>query len=284
MTISRRTVSGGFWIGVPILLLLSVGLIDGRTVVEKIAQRLFSPLGLVWIGLAFQFRAALVRRHTSAMALSFALWLVLTLSGNGLLIGTLIDRQEQPYLAIDPFREPPYDALIVLGGGATQGANGRSQVNSAGDRIVLAAQLYRAGQARRIICTGQRVLAIDPDQPDPAEQGQAILTALGVPEGAIVHSGGTNTSEEFVRIAEVLQPGERVGLVTSAWHMPRAQRLALKQGLQVHPVPADFQGAPPQADRPFTLGAVVMGCIPDAEALLTAARWEKEQLARLVGR
>lgn len=284
MTISRRALSGGVWIGVPIVLLLCVGLLDGRAVVEKIVQRLVSPVGLLWIGLAFQSRAALARRHASAAVLAAGLWVVLTLCGNGPLIEILLGRQELAYVETDHFREPRYDVLIVLGGGASLGANGRSQVNAAGDRIVLAAQLYQAGQVGRIICTGQRIQAINPDHPDPAEQAQAILQSLGVPAGAIEQSGGTNTSEEFARLAGVLRPGERVGLVTSAWHMPRAMRLAGGQGLKLHPVPADFQGRPPQADSTLTLGATMMAGIPDAEALLSAARWEKEQLAGLVGR
>jgi uncharacterized SAM-binding protein YcdF (DUF218 family) len=187
-------------------------------------------------------------------------------------------------VAVNPFDGQSFDVLIVLGGGASTGANGRPQVTSAGDRIVLAAQLYQAGKARRIICTGERIRAMNPDGADPAQQGMLILEALGVPRGAIERSSGTNTAEELASIAQVAKPGERMGLITSAWHMPRALRLARRHGLELEPVPADFVGSRPDAAQPPGFGATVLLCIPDAEALVVAARWEKEQLARIVGR
>ena len=52
----------------------------------------------------------------------------------------------------------------------------------------------------------------------------------------------------------------------------------------LEPVPADFQGVAPDAPHDWGFGATVFACIPDAEALTTAAIWEKEQLARIVGR
>jgi uncharacterized SAM-binding protein YcdF (DUF218 family) len=187
-------------------------------------------------------------------------------------------------VAVNAVDDRPFDVLIVLGGGAAMGANGRPQVNSAGDRIVLAAQLYQAGKARRIICTGERIRAIDPDGTDPSQQALSILESLGVPPTAIERSGGSNTAEELAHIAQIVKPGERVGLITSAWHMPRALRLARRHDLELEPVPADFLGSRPDAAQPPGFGATVLLCIPDAEALVVAARWEKEQLARIVGR
>jgi len=111
-----------------------------------------------------------------------------------------------------------------------------------------------------------------------------ILEALGVPPQAIEQCGGANTSEELTHLAQLIKPGERAGLVTSAWHLPRALRLAGRHGLQLEPVPADFQGPQPNAGQRPGFGATVLLCIPDAEALLFAARWEKEHMAELVGR
>jgi uncharacterized SAM-binding protein YcdF (DUF218 family) len=267
-----------------VAIVVAVGIVDGRSVVEKIVQRLVAPIGLLWLGLAIQFRLAIVRRHLGSAVWAAALWVTLTVCGNGPLIGYLIGIDERPFLAVEPTRDRPFDVLVLLGGGASLGANGRPQVNPAGDRIVLAAQLYQAGLVRRIVCTGQRIQAINPDGLDPSEQAITILEALGVPRDVLEQSGGTNTAEEFAHLAQAIKPGEHVGLVTSAWHMPRALRLARKNGLELEPVPADFQGTPADAAGPSGLGALVLACIPDAEALMSSARWEKEKLAQLVGR
>ena len=54
-----------------------------------------------------------------------------------------------------------------------------------------------------------------------------------------------NTAEEALAIRQLLRPRERgnprVLLVTSAFHMRRAQRLFERQGLDVVPFPVDFQ-------------------------------------------
>ena len=51
-----------------------------------------------------------------------------------------------------------------------------------------------------------------------------------------------NTADEAVAIRRLLPARQsRVLLVTSAFHMRRAQRLFERQGLQVLPFPVDFQ-------------------------------------------
>jgi uncharacterized SAM-binding protein YcdF (DUF218 family) len=270
--------------GVIIALLAAVAIVDGQAIVEKIIQRLVTPVGLLWIGLAIQFRLSVVGRRAGSAIWAAVLWVTLTVCGNGLIVERLVGLEEQPFLNRDPLRGEPFDVLIVLGGGASMAANGRPQVNTAGDRIVLAAELHQAGLARRIVCTGQRIQALHHAAPDPSEQAVTILTALGVPPEVLEQSGGANTAEEFAHLAQTIKPGQHVGLVTSAWHMPRALRLARKNGLEVEPVPADFQGAPAGVPGHLGFGGTVFACIPDAEALMTAAMWEKEQLARLVDR
>lgn len=284
MTISRRTVTGVVCVAVIVGLLAAVAIVDGRAVVEKIILRLVTPVGLLWIGLAVQFLVLVCRRHLAGACVAALLWIALTVCGNGPVVERLIGLDERPFLKIDPLQYEPFDVLIVLGGGASTAANGRPQVSFAGERIVRAAELYHAGLARRIICTGQRIQALGGQGADPAEQGVAILTALGVPADSLEQSGGANTSEEFAQLAKAIKPEQHVGLVTSAWHMSRALRLARQDGLEPEPVPADFQGAPPEAPLDLGFGATVFACIPDAESLMAAALWEKEQLARVVGR
>ena len=63
-------------------------------------------------------------------------------------------------------------------------------------------------------------------------------------------------------LAEILDGSQRVGLITSAWHMPRALRLARANGLNPIPVPADFV-SPPQHDRPIQAGEVALSMFPD---------------------
>ena len=76
-----------------------------------------------------------------------------------------------------------------------------------------------------------------------AKAAARVWQDLGVPKEAITLLPAANTSEEVAAMKILIeQMGvERVGLLTSAWHLPRAVRLAKKQGLDVVPVPADFR-------------------------------------------
>ncbi|MFO1095491.1 MAG: YdcF family protein [Planctomycetaceae bacterium] len=287
MTISRRTAIALICVAGATGAVCAVGIVDGRAALEKVLLRLLAPVGLLWLALALQCGQAFFRRQRGWCIWSCALWLALTLVGNGTLVPRAYASLERPLLRLDPLHAPPYDVLIVLGGGARSGPTDRPQLNESGDRLLLAAQLYHAGQVRRVICTGQRIAALAPDgHSDPAEQTHQILKSLGVPESIMTMSGGTNTAEEMRQLAAGPPLTGRVGLLTSAWHLPRALRLARAHGLDLEPVPADFQGnfgavAPANAAG---LGATVLDVIPTAEVLAAAGRLGKEWLAGLVGR
>ncbi len=70
-----------------------------------------------------------------------------------------------------------------------------------------------------------------------------LLTAHGVPADAYTFLGGRYTQEEMQRIDDFLQdnPATNSGLITSAFHMNRAVRLAHKQGLTLISLPVDFR-------------------------------------------
>jgi uncharacterized SAM-binding protein YcdF (DUF218 family) len=61
--------------------------------------------------------------------------------------------------------------------------------------------------------------------------------------------GAHTTSEEIPALAEeVRRRGwSRLGLITSAWHMPRSLRLTAAAGLEVTPLAADFRSGEAQA-------------------------------------
>ncbi len=261
-----------------------VWLVDGRAVVEKIVTRLVLPTGLLWLALIVLALIAWRRQQRALAGGAAALWVLISLMGNGRMAGLIANHLERDYQHLDPFSGPPYDVLVVLGGGASQGPNGATQVNQAGDRIVLAARLFHASRAQRLICTGQRIRALEPGGVDPGEQAQIVLQQLGVPRSAVITSGGTNTAEELRGIADLDVRGARVGLVTSAWHMSRALRLAEANGLALVPVPADFITAPPVESAGVSPGRAILACIPSGDGIATTDKLCKECLARLAGR
>lgn len=268
--------------------LIVLGVTQDRNVVEKVGTALVMPSGLLWIlllALTIQLWMQKKQNHAGqpGRITAAACFVLFTIAGNGFIANQLAAALEADYLAIDPMQEAPMDVVIVLGGGGGLGANGRQQGNSSGDRLILAAQLYHQKIAKKIICTGQRIESMNATGVDPAESSQDILLKLGVPDSAIELAGGRNTSEEMQGLSERFQNSKsRIGLLTSAWHLPRAMRLANRNGLQPLPLPADFHTAPGVGG--FTTGQIVESMIPNGSALGGTWSIAKEYLGMLVGR
>ena len=253
-----------------------------RIVAEKIVTALAMPTGIVWLLLLVSVLAARRARRADLMLAAALPWTALTLLGNGMVATTIARSLEDPYRDIQPLQSDPFDRIVVLGGATSVGLNGRIQGYSAGDRILLSAQMYHAGLTKRIVCTGQRIVELAPVKTDPADESLAVLVSLGVPEDSIELLEGRNTSEEMQSLSSsVADSGERIGLVTSAWHLRRALRLAARYHLTPEPLPADFITQKPGR---LTTGAMVLSCIPQDTALWTSSKVLKEYLGMLVGR
>ncbi len=268
-----------------ILSLLGLGILWatlGRMAAEKTATLLALPCGIIWYLLTgCVIVACSVRQRKLALAIAFV-WLAYTVCGSGRFASLVVRNVESPFSTVDPLKEEPFDAVIVLGGGGSIGSNERFQGNGSGDRIILAAQLYHTGLTQKLICTGKQIVSVDGEGFGPAKVSMELLTGLGVPESAIEQLGGHNTSEEMQTLGKRFSAAEfRVGLVTSAWHLPRAIGLANSNGFDPVPLPADFMAGP---NKPQTTAQFIMSFLPQADNFVAVARITREHLGRLVGR
>ena len=177
---------------------------------------------------------------------------------------------------------PRADAIVVLSGGRHP-APGAARVSEWGDpdRFLAGLDLYRAGKASRLLFTG----GASPFRPGQSLEGQRYLQEarqLGIPAAAMASTPPVvNTAEEAAAIRKLLPARARILLVTSAFHMRRAQRLFERQGLQVLPFPVDFQARGRWADP---LWGDPTQWLPSARALDDSSRALRELLGRLVYR
>jgi uncharacterized SAM-binding protein YcdF (DUF218 family) len=137
-----------------------------------------------------------------------------------------------------------YDAIVVLGGGMTAAVPPflmEPDLADAADRVWYAAQLYHRGVARRIIVSGG---SLSPLNTGPAtteaEAMRRFLIDLGVPADAIVSEGNSLNTLENIRNVRAMVGDGRVALVTSAYHMPRALKIARQGNLDVGAFPTDW--------------------------------------------
>jgi uncharacterized SAM-binding protein YcdF (DUF218 family) len=270
----------------------------GKSGAEKTIIRLVQPVGLLWllftgwciprwlqpIARCLRQRAieASASANGSAMHAGHAagiamLWLVFMGLTTNPLSHWCMKRLESGVESYRPESGEPLDVVVVLGGGTHQGP-WRAELSGAGDRVMYAAQLYLQGHARLLITTGDVSPGISRDATSPWEHTLELWSLLNIPESAMDTLHGQNTFQEIQSLKEKWPEFEhrRVGLLTSALHLPRAMRLAKAQQLDLFPIAADHIAS----DEPLTY----LDFIPSAGPLSQLAACQHEIMAWLVNR
>ncbi|MCK5770974.1 YdcF family protein [Algiphilus sp.] len=150
--------------------------------------------------------------------------------------GTLSDRYPPQPVA----QYGTTQAIVLLGGGVVAAGDdaGGMDATAAVDRVLLAARLWHAGRAPRIVVSGG-----DGSEWTQAHAMRALLVELGVSTDAVVlEPDAVNTRAHPALVRPLLEaPDEPFLLVTSAMHMPRAMARFRAAGLRAMPAPADIE-------------------------------------------
>jgi len=208
---------------------------------SKILPLFVLPLGITCMAML----VGLVLRRRWLIWTSIAFLWVCSIPLVGVSLLRAVEGPAERLLASDA---PLADAIVVLSAGRST-APGRAAISEWGDanRFFGGVELFKAGRAPLLVFTGGGF----PSEPDAPLEGEILAqhaSALGVPPEHIVTTGLIyNTADEARAVAAVLHRRQaappQVLLVTSAFHMSRAQLLFERAGLHVAPFPVDFSGA-----------------------------------------
>jgi uncharacterized SAM-binding protein YcdF (DUF218 family) len=232
-------------------------------------------LGFIAVGLAVAGRGrAAIRVALTGLAL---LWIASMPKVSNWAMGSL----ESQYPALPVAESPAADVAILLGGGVASPTPPRTsaELNDAGDRVLHAARLFKAGKVRRILVTGGNIPWVSGGAPE-ADLMRDYLIEFGVPNDAITVAGTSrNTHENARETAEIWNRGsyKTALLVTSAAHMPRALAVFRKAGLSVEPSATDVRAVRPNE-------ATLLDWLPDAEALVQTTQAVKEWIGLVIYR
>jgi uncharacterized SAM-binding protein YcdF (DUF218 family) len=212
---------------------------------HKLLPALLLPIGLT---LTLAAAGVLLRRRWLIGSGLAVLWLASTPLVSDAAIRAAEGWQVRQPAALAPAAQ----AIVVLGGAYVRppGDPAASEWNEAVDRLYGGVDLYQAGKAPLLVFTAAWL----PWQPDVVPEGAVLAehaVKLGVPRDHIrITSRVMNTDDEARAVAELLSAGgdgggrkakPKVLLVTSAYHMRRAQQLFEQAGLEAFPFPVDFQ-------------------------------------------
>jgi uncharacterized SAM-binding protein YcdF (DUF218 family) len=142
------------------------------------------------------------------------------------------------------------DAIVVLAGGLVRPAEGHlaQWTEALVNRFEAGVGLYKAGKAPVLLLTNGRLpwqICKEPIETSLLERARQLGVA---PERLKTTRIVENTAREAEAVAEQLLSavdggsGEKIILVTSAFHMRRAKLLFERSGFRVTPFPADFDG------------------------------------------
>lgn len=167
---------------------------------------------------------------------------------------------------------PESDAILLLGGGMGANTNAvpYAEMWSSADRVWHAARLFKAERAPKITLSGSGVKEIT----------VPLLKDFGVPEEALVYlEDAKNTEDEARMIAEYFKnegvENPKLLLVTSAWHMRRAEWLFKRVGLNVVPAATDYESTVRFGEEPIGF----TDFLPDACSMFGNAYLFKEHFA-----
>lgn len=253
-------------------------MLSASLAMQKTAGLLVMPAGLLWQLLLLRASWNTRRQGLRAAGLDWLVFVAFTLAGSPHLGTAWLKGLEAPYPPVKVEDVQPMRAVFVLGGGTKITPDGLPELADAGDRVVLGARLLHAGKTSYLVSSGQSIEGLGQSRNMAAETAD-IWKQLGIEERRIVEvPGPRNTKEEVREYIEVIksQGFDRVGIVSSAWHLPRVLRHFEGSGIEVTPLGADHRGAA----LPF-IGALLVPQSMGFQAVQHAA-WES--VGRLVGR
>ncbi|PSN76536.1 hypothetical protein C8B47_26815 [filamentous cyanobacterium CCP4] len=248
---------------------------------SKLLPLLIYPLGLACLLLVVAL--VLIRRRPGWATGAIALALVLLLVSSNNWVATGVMRSLE-WRYQDSVNLPEAEAIVVLGGSIKPQLPPRPWVDVAeeGDRVLHGARLYLAGKAPLLVFSGGRITWGQDQGRSEAEDMAELAEALGVPPSAMLIEPDSLNTFENAAYTQILLANlgiERILLVTSAMHMPRALAIFRKQGFEAVPAPTDFHVArDPQDPSQKTWPGRVLSLIPQTDNLHYLTRALKEYL------
>mgnify|MGYP000492167712 CR=1 FL=1 len=236
---------------------------------HKILPLIFSPLffiiSLIIFGLII-----------GSKKISLTGVIILVILSTPIVSDKLIAYLESDYELIKPSKVESADAVVVLSGmvKTIQTKNGLDyEWGEAADRIFAGIDLFKSNKAPVLILTGGK-LPWSIGVPE-GEYLRDVAIDLGVPKKDILITENVeNTDQEAKAIKKILLlDNPKVILVTSAFHMPRAQKVFEAAGLSVSPYAVDFLSGVEKVK--------IMDFIPNADAFKDTSFFIREIIGRL---
>ena len=235
---------------------------------HKILPLIFSPLmlviGLIILGIIFNLRK-----------FSLIGIIILIFSSLPIVSNKIIAYLEKNYEPIEISEIENMDAIVVLSGMIRvigDEENLKYEFTDSVDRFFAGLDLFNNNKSPILILTrGKMPWSLGIAE---GEYLKELAIKYGIPEEKIILTEEVqNTDQEANAIKKILNEDAKIILVTSAFHMPRAERVFKAANINVIPFPVDFQNSKSKT--------TMMDFIPSAESLFHTSHFVREMIGRL---
>ena len=235
---------------------------------HKILPLIFSPLilviGLIILGIIFNLRK-----------FSLIGVIVLILSSLPIISNKFIAYLEKDYQPIEISEIENVDAIVVLSGMIRvigDEENLKYEFTDSVDRFFAGLDLFNNNKSPILILTrGKMPWSVGIAE---GEYLKELAIKYGVSEENIILTDEVqNTDQEAKAIKEILTEDAKIILVTSAFHMPRAEKVFKAANINLIPYPVDFQNSKSKT--------TMMDFIPSAGSLFDTSHFVREMIGRL---
>ena len=233
-------------------------------ILPLIVSPLFIILGLIILGLIIG------SKKTSFMGL-----IVLVICSLPIFSNRLIAYLEHNYQLKNISEVEKADAIVVLSGMVRTIQTNDSlsyEFSESVDRIFAGIDLFKENKAPSLILTGGK-MPWSIGKPE-GEYLRDVAIKYGVPRKNILLTENVqNTDQEAKSVKKILTiDAPKVILVTSAFHMPRAQKVFEEVGIRIVPFPVDFRNASSKL--------TFMHFMPSARSIWETSFFVKEMIGR----
>ncbi len=239
----------------------------------------FEPVGLAWLGLCTWLAAAIKRNQGVEVWLASGTWLTYSTLCCTALPSILLTSIEQVFPVRPVSSLLAADAIICLGGGASPAPSEPLGIHLRGpaDRLATALLLAQAGKAPTLVLGGGQYRVQGEWRSEADAVGAVLFDQRWSPAEIVSLGHCTNTRDEALKVARLAQTRgwKQLYLVSSAYHLPRAVRTFERVGLNVIPIPCNYQSAISTGEPPIWLSA------PSISALSQFQLWFHETLGSI---
>lgn len=231
-------------------------------ILSKLLGYFIKPFNLILILLLVSFLVKNKRWRKKIRWVSLALFLFFS---NGVIFNECLQLWEKPAISISEV-DDDYDLAVVLGGttDVDREPNDRLFFHKGADRVTHALNLYHSGKVKKILFTGGNSRLFEDPNRDNSPIFDFYVMCGVAPEDIIIESSSRNTRENAFFVRDLVEKKAKTGkviLITSAFHMRRAEGCFRKAGINVTGFSTDFYSVLPK-DR-FSID----GFIPSSNVL-----------------